>query len=94
MSSLQYDAHQDSKQSFRKWLDEALQKGSGKAHRWTNTPNAVEAIDPFACDNRLYHSPVIAVEHRAAKWSKLWCRDEHNIDNIKIAISETDRRMS
>ena len=88
MNSLQYDAHKEAKSSFRKWLDESLQKGAGAAHKWTNAPNAVEAIDPFACGDVIYESPTIAIGHRADKWQQLWARDQHNAEAIGEAIGQ------
>ena len=88
MSSLQYDAHKKGKQAFRRWLDEALDKGAKGAHRWTNAPNTIEAIDPSICGERMFGPPIVAVEHRADKWRQLWCRDEHNADNINNAVAE------
>ena len=70
------------KQDFRRWLDVALDKGAKGAHKWTNAPNAVEAIDPFACGDIVFDSPIVAINHRADKWQRLWCRDADNKENI------------
>ena len=66
--------------SFRAWLDEALQRGARKAHRFCK-----EVDFPLPS---LEVTPLAAVAEVRAFWATYWCRDDALAHGVRSAMHE------
>ena len=57
--------------SFNKWLDEALPRGAGKAHRFAKQDVTPGPVSDLGTPHRNY-IPIQAMCTRAEAWGKLW----------------------
>ena len=59
--------------SFHDWMTEALQRGAGTAHRWTNAQaRPTEPDIEFTMDTVIYTDPIEAMNARCQYWNQLW----------------------
>ncbi len=58
--------------SWSQWVATALKGGAGRAHRWTNSPNAL-VVDVKAPGST---SPLTIAQHHSNIWAKQWRADD------------------
>ncbi len=78
--------------SFAEWVDHALLKGAGPAHRWVAKTGVLPPLnDHGVLQHRLYDTPNGAMMVRTDFWRKHWTRDKGKLPELRSAFSENKK---
>eukprot|EP00972_Heterocapsa_arctica_P085218 12557377-Heterocapsa_arctica.AAC.1 len=63
----------ESQKTWGNWVEEALEKGGGKAHRFTKGPSPL-LPNEFLKSGLVLDTPASIMEDKAELWSSMWCK--------------------
>eukprot|EP00972_Heterocapsa_arctica_P029020 4270880-Heterocapsa_arctica.AAC.1 len=63
----------ESKKVWGRWVEEALEKGGGNAHRFTKGPPPIPPTE-FLNNGLVLDTHASIMEDKAELWSSMWCK--------------------